>query len=109
MPQTNQRAELTAILRALQVVPLETPVRIFSDSKYAINCVTDWAINWRQNGWRTADGPVKNRDIVQAVLERVDERTAKGGVTQYTWVKGHASDVGNVAADALAVRGAKGG
>lgn len=82
-------------------------MRIYSDSKYAINSVTEWAVKWQQNGWRTAGGPVKNQDLVQAVLARVAERKAKGTTTDYVWVKGHASEVGNIAADALAVRGAQ--
>jgi ribonuclease HI len=88
-------------------VPLEQSVRIFSDSKYAISCVTDWAAKWEENGWRTSAGPVKNQDLVQAVLARMKLRKGQGGATEYTWVKGHAKDAGNVAADALAVRGAK--
>lgn len=107
-PQTNQRAELMAMLRALQVCPLHTTVKIVSDSQYSINCVTQWAASWKKKGWLTATGePVKNQDIIRAVLDKMEERSKVGGLTQFEWVKGHASDRGNQAADALAVRGAK--
>lgn len=107
-PQTNQRAELMAMLRALQVCPAEKKVTIVSDSQYSINCVTQWATNWKKKGWVTATGePVKNQDIIRAVLGKMEERGKAGGVTQFEWVKGHAADRGNQAADALAVRGAK--
>ncbi|PWW76737.1 ribonuclease H-like protein, partial [Tuber magnatum] len=44
--QTNARAELTAILRAINVAPMHREVAIYTDSEYAINCVTVWHINW---------------------------------------------------------------
>ncbi|KAL1866596.1 hypothetical protein VTK73DRAFT_4652 [Phialemonium thermophilum] len=108
-PQTNQRAELTAILRALQAVPSRQSVNIVTDSKYAIQCVTEWYRNWERNGWQSNGGPVKNRDLVEAVRARIDDRDTHGAQTLFTWVKGHALDPGNVAADRLAVQGALGG
>lgn len=50
---------------------------------------------------------MKNRDLVKAVRERIDTREGKGSKTVFTWVKGHADDVGNQCADKLAVAGAK--
>ncbi|KAK5997872.1 Ribonuclease H [Cladobotryum mycophilum] len=107
-PQTNQRAELMAMLRALQIAPLEQAVRIYSDSQYSIKCVTEWATGWNKKGWLTATGEkVKNQDIIRAILDQIDARMNAGGKTNFQWVKGHAADLGNVAADRLAVRGAK--
>ncbi|VUC35138.1 unnamed protein product [Clonostachys rosea] len=107
-PQTNQRAELMAMFRALEVVADEQNVRIISDSKYSINCVTDWAAKWEKGGWKTSNGDtVKNQDIISAVRKRLAERSQAGAQTDFRWVKGHASDPGNVAADLLAVNGAK--
>lgn len=107
-PQTNQRAELMAMLRALQIAPTAQTVQINSDSQYSINCVTQWAIGWKMKDWMTATGEkVKNQDIIRAVLEKMNERTKAGANTYFQWVKGHASVRGNVAADRLAVRGAK--
>ncbi|AEO59449.1 hypothetical protein MYCTH_2307792 [Thermothelomyces thermophilus ATCC 42464] len=105
--QTNQRAELTAILRALETVDLTQDVEIRTDSKYAIQCVTEWYLNWERNGWMTRAGPVKNQDLVQLVRDKLDEREANGGRTQFIWVKGHDTDQGNIAADRLAVEGAQ--
>lgn len=112
-PQTNQRAELTAILRALQAVDAAEGVRIMTDSKYSISCVTDWYRKWSQTGWVTSAGgaggrqPVKNADLVRAIRAAIDERDAFGATTQFVWVKGHNNQPGNVAADALAVQGAR--
>lgn len=104
--QTNQRAELTAILRALQIVPPTQSVLIWSDSKYAINCVKEWYKKWEANGWKTHKGPVQNRDLVEAVLTETRKRDAMGAQTDIRWVKGHATTQGNIGADELAVRGA---
>ncbi|KZZ91485.1 RNase H domain protein [Moelleriella libera RCEF 2490] len=107
-PQTNQRAELMAMLRALQIAPLNQTVQIISDSQYSINCVTQWALGWKNKGWKTATGEdVKNQDIIRAVLDKMEERARSNANTSFRWVKGHASDRGNMAADRLAVRGAK--
>lgn len=127
--QTNQRAELTAILRALELSPRDRPVTIYSDSQYAINCVTTWFQKWRSNGWlNAAKKPVENKDLIEKVLGLLEERerigraydndnaedaaqqtgSSKGrGRVQFVWVKGHKDDPGNIAADVLAVAGAK--
>lgn len=106
--QTNQRAELTAILRALQVVDANESVQIITDSQYSINCATVWASSWEKNDWKTSQGEnVKNQDLVKGIRQRVREREKAGGKTTFKWVKGHSSDAGNQAADQLAVAGAR--
>ncbi|KAL8728244.1 MAG: hypothetical protein Q9166_005547 [cf. Caloplaca sp. 2 TL-2023] len=77
--QTNQRAELTAILRALEIVPKNRDVSIITDSKYAIDCVTDWHVKWRRNGWKTTGGKtVENKDLVENILSKIEERKSLG-------------------------------
>ncbi|KAF9633917.1 putative ribonuclease h protein [Lasiodiplodia theobromae] len=106
--QTNQRAELTAIQRALDIAPLQRDATIFTDSSYSINCVTVWFVNWRKNNWMTASKkPVENKDLVEAIVARIEEREKLGTKTIFTWLKGHADDPGNIAADQLAVQGAR--
>ena len=132
--QTNQRAELTAILRALEVAPRDRKIIIFSDSKYAINCVTEWFPKWRAKNWmNSSNKSVENKDLIQKILEMLEERYKlnqhrmadyededvddegeprghwdKGpGSVKFVWVKGHAKDEGNNAADELAVNGAR--
>ncbi|KAL9097790.1 MAG: hypothetical protein Q9165_000116 [Trypethelium subeluteriae] len=106
--QTNQRAELTALLRALDLTPHHLDATILSDSSYAINCVTVWHRSWEQKNWQTsAKKPVENRDIIEKVLEKIRLREEVGSRTVFEWVKGHAKDPGNLAADGLAVLGAK--
>ncbi|QPC75944.1 hypothetical protein HYE68_006696 [Fusarium pseudograminearum] len=108
LPQTNQRAELLAILRAMEMVPLNQVIEIWTDSQYSINCVTKWHENWERRGWRTAQGkPVMNLDIIRDILAKKREREAAGAVTNFQWVKGHGSNPGNIEADRLANVGSR--
>lgn len=108
--QTNQRAELTAIQRALEIAPRHRDVTIYTDSRYAIDCVTVWFIKWRRNKWLTADSkPVENRDLVELILVKIEERADMKVKTLFEWVKGHSRDPGNEEADRLAVSGARKG
>lgn len=106
--QTNQRAELTAIARALDHVPIDRDVLICTDSYYAIRCITEWSPKWLKNGWKNSAGKdVENRDLVEPIVSRVCEREACKAKTKFQWIKGHANDPGNVAADQLAVQGSR--
>lgn len=108
--QTNQRAELTAILRALEAIPRNRDVSIITDSRYAIDCVTNWYINWRKNGWKNSAGKtVENKDLVENILAKIEERDSLRVQTSFEWIKGHADHFGNVEADKLAVEGARKG
>jgi ribonuclease HI len=95
-------------------------VLIYSDSKYAIKCVTEWFQRWEAKGWITvagaegADGAVtlakkqvENRDLVEEVLRIIRDREKAGVKTRFEWVKGHSGDEGNEGADRLAVQGAR--
>jgi len=106
--QTNQRAELTAIQRALEIVPTTRAIQIVTDSKYSIDCVTKWCNGWEKNGWMNAKRePVENQDLIKATLAKIRERQRLGVATDFTWIKGHSKDPGNDAADELAVAGAR--
>ncbi|KAM0713610.1 hypothetical protein Q7P37_010572 [Cladosporium fusiforme] len=125
--QTNQRAELTAIQRALELAPRDRKIVIYSDSNYAINCVTIWFQKWRTNNWHNSAGKaVENKDLVVKIIEMLEERyrmnqhrvdDGNGGgeghwergpaSVKFVWVKGHAKDEGNNAADQLAVAAAR--
>ncbi|OLY82238.1 Ribonuclease H1 [Smittium mucronatum] len=111
--QTNNRAELTAVLRALEEAEkhepernLKTPPRsvlIMTDSQYVINCMTKWLFGWACNGWRTSVGTsVLNKDLIEKIHELILNRE---GRVKFEYVKAHNSDPGNEAADTLAVRG----
>lgn len=95
---TNNRMELTAVIRGLEALKRPCRVVVTTDSQYVRNGITDWIRRWRRNGWRTADRqPVKNSDLWQ----RLDE-TAAGHEIEWRWVKGHAGHPENERADRLA-------
>ncbi|WFD39448.1 ribonuclease H [Malassezia japonica] len=103
--QTNNRAELTAILRAVQVCPEPLkPLRIFTDSQYAINALTKWLPGWQRNGWRTAKGEdVLNKDLMVALHSAFTKRSVRPTLV---YVRGHMGTHGNEMADQLANHGA---
>ncbi|NBT47067.1 MAG: hypothetical protein EBT07_04510 [Actinobacteria bacterium] len=70
-PQTNQRAELLALQYAIAYLAESGSVGdIYTDSKYAIHCLTEWGPTWAKNGWRKSDKkPVLHVDIIQPMLE----------------------------------------
>ncbi|KAF7307246.1 Ribonuclease H [Mycena indigotica] len=104
--QTNNRAELIAILRVLEETPLSTePLYIKTDSRYSISSLTEWYPGWIRNGWRTSAGPVLNKELIQYVLAHLDNRKTRGQEIVLQYVKGHSGNPGNDAADALAVAG----
>ena len=98
---TNNRMELTAVIRALEALKRTTSVRVHTDSQYVQKGISVWIHNWKRNGWRTADKkPVKNADLWQTLDQIASEHQI-----EWLWVKGHAGHPGNERADQLANRG----
>lgn len=101
METTNNRMELTAVIRALEQLRKPSRVRIATDSQYVQKGMTEWIGGWKARGWKTASkAPVKNADLWRSL----DEVAARHQV-EWVWVKGHAGHDGNERADALANRG----
>jgi len=100
---TNQRMEITAVLRALQAI--EGPLSVMSDSTYVVNCFRDrWWEGWLRRGWRNSAGkPIANRDLWEPLLKSAldPERPVR-----FSWVKGHSGDAMNDLVDMLAVEAA---
>lgn len=98
---TNNRMELTAAIEALNALKKPCTVELYTDSNYLRQGITSWLAGWKKNGWRTAARkPVKNSDLWQAL----DTACARHAISWH-WVKGHAGNAGNEAADVLANRG----
>lgn len=96
---TNNRMELTAAVRALEVLKRPCSVRIYTDSEYLKNGITAWLPQWKRNGWKRKDGSLKNKDLWQ----RLDGLTARHKV-EWKWLKGHAGHPINERCDELASR-----
>jgi ribonuclease HI len=104
--QTNQRAEVLAVIRALQeVIAAEERVMIVTDSSYVVNAMTDHVFKWRENGWRNTRGdPVVNTADLKLLDDLVRRREEQGLDTAFA----HISRKENAVADRLAKRAAKG-
>lgn len=98
---TNNRMELTAVIRALAALKRSCRVELYTDSQYVRSGITEWLPQWKRRDWRTADRkPVKNIDLWQAL-----EREAARHEVRWHWVRGHSGHDGNERADELANRG----
>jgi ribonuclease HI len=98
---TNNRMELTAVIRALEALKRQCKVRVHTDSQYVQQGISRWIHDWKKRAWRTADRkPVKNADL----WRRLDELAQQHEI-EWIWVRGHAGHDGNERADALANRG----
>ena len=97
---TNNRMELTAVIRGLQALKEPCIVELYSDSKYVIDGLSKgWAESWRQKGWRKADKkPALNPDLWGELLDLVAKHELR-----YHWVKGHADNPKNNRCDQMAV------
>jgi len=111
-PFTNNRAELSGILLALQIYDLDIPKKtlngslqslwIKTDSMYSINCITKWVKGWKRNGWIKTDGSqVENVDL----LIQIDKLILRYPHIKITYVCAHSGVEGNERADGLALLG----
>jgi ribonuclease HI len=101
---TNNRMEMTAVIRALEELKKPCHVRLHSDSALIINAMTQgWIENWQAKGWRKADKkPVENRELWEEMLSAMKQHRV-----DWIKVKGHADDARNNRVDALAVAAIK--
>ncbi len=99
---TNNRMELTAVIRGLEALKRPAAVELVTDSTYVGKGVTEWLPKWKQNGWRRREkgrwAEVKNEDL----WRRLDQLLRRHRV-QFTHVRGHAGHPENERCDALAV------
>jgi ribonuclease HI len=95
---TNNRMELSAAIHGLRALKRRCTVRLYTDSKYVLQGITEWLPNWKARGWRTAARePVKNQDL----WEQLDSAVAAQDI-EWHWVKGHSGHDGNEHVDRLA-------
>ncbi|KAJ7638478.1 ribonuclease H-like domain-containing protein, partial [Roridomyces roridus] len=96
--QTNNRAELFAVLGVLATTNKAVPLAIYTDSQYAINMIVSWGPVIAQTGWDCANG-----DVLRAIQFQL--RSRRGHIT-FHYVRGHSGNRENEEADKLAKAGA---
>lgn len=98
---TNNRMELTAVIRALEALKRPCEIDLYTDSQYVQKGISEWIASWRRRGWKTADKkPVKNVDLWLEL-----DRLAGAHRIRWHWVRGHAGHTENERADRLANKG----
>lgn len=93
-PQTNQRAELCAIQKAVEILETngytDEDIVIYTDSDYSINCLTKWIPGWTARGWKTAEG----KDVLhQDVIKDTSARLVKFKSHRFVHVRAHTGGV----------------
>jgi ribonuclease HI len=95
---TNNRMEMTAVIRALGALKEPCRVSLHTDSRYVIDGMTAWIFGWQKNGWKSAaKKPVMNTDLWQELIA-----AARPHRIEWIWVKGHDGHPENERADRLA-------
>ncbi len=95
---TNNRMELLAVISALESVPREHDITIYTDSAYVLNGSTRWVYGWQKNNWKTSTkDEVLNRDLWQRMVEAISHKVIK-----WELLKGHAGIPANERCDVIA-------
>ncbi len=95
---TNNRMELMAAIMALESLKQPCNVNLTTDSKYVMDGITSWIVDWKKRGWKTAaKKPVKNVDLWQRLDKAVNDHQI-----DWHWVRGHTGHTENEIADTLA-------
>ena len=97
---TNNRMELTAVIKGLSALKEPCRVILRTDSKYVSDGLSlGWAEGWKKRGWRKSDGkPAQNPDLWERLLELYEEHDV-----EIEWIKGHNGHEENERCDRLAV------
>ena len=98
---TNNRMELTAVIKGLEALKKSCKVLVTTDSKYVLSGITEWMPNWKRRNWKTASKkPVLNAELWQQLDALVQQHDVS-----WEWVKGHSGHPENELADQLANQG----
>lgn len=95
---TNNRMEMTAVIRALNALIEPCEVTVHTDSRYVIDGMTRWIEGWQRKGWINASKkPVRNADLWHDLIE-----AAARHKIDWQWVRGHSGHAENERVDQLA-------
>ena len=85
---TNNKMELTAVIRGFENLNKASEVLVKTDSTYVINGITKWLPNWKAKGWiNSAKKPVANKDLWKQLEYLISDHKV-----DWLWVKGHSGD-----------------
>ena len=88
--QTNNRAEMTAVLHVLKIVPSWADLQICTDSQLVVDAILYWMEGWERRGWKTKTGKkVENEDLWREIKAGLEERTGEHQSDQGALTRGH--------------------
>ncbi len=95
---TNNRMEIYAVIKALEVLKWPCQVILHSDSRYVIDTMNlGWAKRWKANDWwRSKKARAENTDLWKRLLELCEQHQVT-----FVWVKGHSGNQENDQCDKL--------
>jgi len=95
---TNNRMELLAVISALDCIPQEKEITIYTDSAYVVNGITRWVIGWKKNKWKTSQKEeVLNKDLWEKLVKATTKK-----IIDWKLIKGHSGTAGNERCDVIA-------
>lgn len=95
---TNNRMELTAVVKSLEALKRPCRVKLVTDSNYVIQGITKWISRWLKNNWKNAQRQdVANRDLWERLLNLLNFHEI-----EWKWIRGHSGCPENERCDKLA-------
>lgn len=95
---TNNRMELLAVISAMESIPRETEMTIYTDSAYVLNGSTRWVVGWQKNNWKTSQKEdVLNRDLWERIVSATTHK-----IINWKLLRGHAGIAPNERCDVIA-------
>jgi ribonuclease HI len=95
---TNNRMELTAVIKALETLKKPCKVKVVTDSNYVVRGMTEWVFKWMKNNWKNSQKKsVLNKDLWERLLTLSNLHDIK-----WEWIRGHDEHTENERCDKLA-------
>jgi ribonuclease HI len=97
---TNNRMELYAVIKGLELLKQSCKVTVYSDSQYVVDGIMKgWAVRWRKKDWwHNSKERVKNADLWQKLLSLCERHQV-----EFRWIRGHAGNRENECCDKLSM------
>ncbi len=95
---TNNRMELSALIKAYELLPDDAEVPVITDSKLCLDTITKWAFGWESRGWTRKGKPLKNLDLIKPLFTMYKAHPH----CPMKWIGAHSGYRWNEYADSLA-------
>ena len=95
---TNNRMEMTAVIKALELLKRPCRIKVFTDSNYVVKGMTEWVTGWIERNWLNSQKkPVANKDLWERLL-----KLSQPHQIEWKWIRGHHGHPENERCDQLA-------